>query len=132
MSRYFLTLNSKADRIRAVNIIAAAPDGARVEVKAVRRSLEQNNRMWAMLTDVAMQLPWHGKKLRPDDWKLLFLDALKRETQTVPNLEGTGFVSIGRSSSDLSKQEMSDLIDLMSAWGTQHGVTFHDPVESAA
>lgn len=132
MSRYFLTLNSSADRERAASIIAAAPAGARVEVKAARRSLEQNSRMWAMLTDIAMQLPWHGRKLRPDDWKLLFLDALKPEVQTIQNLDGTGFVNIGRSSSDLTKEEMSGMIDLMHEFGARHGVTFHDPQESAA
>jgi NinB protein len=131
MSRYFYTLNSKDDRIRAVNTIAAAPVGARVEIKAEKRSLPQNNRMWAMLTDIAHQLPWHGQKLRPDDWKLLFLDALKRETKAIPNLDGSGVVSIGTSSSDLSKSEMSDMIELMLAFGAEHSVTFHDRAEAA-
>ncbi len=131
MSRYSFILNSKDDRVRAINTIAAAPAGTRVDVKAERRSLDQNSRMWAMLTDIAQQLPWHGQKLRPDDWKLLFLDALKRETKTLPNLEGNGFVAIGRSSSDLSKGEMSDMIELMLAFGAEHGVTFHDKAEAA-
>jgi hypothetical protein len=69
--------------------------------------------MWSMLTDIARELPWHGIKLKPDDWKLVFLDALKRETRMVPNLDGNGFVNLGRSSSDLSKSEMSDLIELI-------------------
>lgn len=118
-----------------MHILAAAPDGARVEIKAAKRSLPQNDRMWAHLTDVAQQLPWHGKRLRPDDWKLLFLDALKRETEALPNLDGTGFVNIGRSSSDLSKSEMADLITLIEEFGARNGVTFHDPQyrqESAA
>src|SRR6185312_2225970 len=101
-------------------------EGTRVEFKAVKRSLPQNDRMWAMLTDVAQQVPWHGVKLRPDDWKLIFLDALNHEERTVPNLEGSGFVALGRSSSDLSKEEMTNLIDLILAWGTQHGVKFND------
>lgn len=131
MSRYSYILNSKDDRVRAINTIAAAPAGARVEVKAERRSLDQNSRMWAMLTDIAQQLPWHGQKLRPDDWKLLFLDALKRETKAIPNLDGSGIVAIGRSSSDLTKGEMSDMIELMLAFGAEHGVTFHDKAEAA-
>jgi hypothetical protein len=131
VSRYYFILHTKADRIRAVNTIAAAPDGARVEVKAARRSVEQNSRMWAMLTDIAMQLPWHGKKLRPDDYKVLFMDALKRETHAVPNLDGNGFVDLGRSSSDLSKQEMSDMIELMMEFGARHGVTFGDEARAA-
>jgi hypothetical protein len=35
---------------------------------------------------------------------------------------------LGRSSSDLSKAEMTDLIDLISAFGANHGVVFHDGV----
>lgn len=126
MSRALLTLYGAADRKRASDWIAQAPAGTRVEFKAVKRSTDQNSRMWAMLTDVATQLPWHGQKLRPDDWKLIFLDALKRELRIIPNLEGNGFVNLGRSSSDLSKEEMSDLIDLISAFGAEHDVTFGD------
>ena len=121
-----MKLTSPSERIRALRLVELAPEGARVEVKAAKRSLPQNDRMWAMLTDVAMQLPWHGVKLTPDDWKLLFLDALKREVRAVPSLDNTGFVNLGRSSSDLSKDEMSDLIELIFAWGTQHGVAFLD------
>lgn len=130
MSRYLVTLATKDDRVRAINIIAAAPDGARVEVKAAKRSIPQNDRMWAMLSDVAMQLPWHGQKITPDDWKLVFLDALKGEVRTVPNIDGTGFVSLRRSS-DLSKDEMSNLMELIAAFGAEHGVTFHDRAEAA-
>ncbi len=132
MSRYVFTLHSAADRARALRTITAAPNGTRVEIKAAKRSMPQNDRMWAMLTDVAQQLPWHGVKLRPDDYKLIFLDALKRELRMVPNLDGTGFVNLGRSSSDLSKSEMGDLMELIAAFGAQHGVTFHDNAEAAA
>jgi hypothetical protein len=99
MSRYQVLLTSTAARERVANLAAKAPSGTRVEFKAIKRTTPQNDRMWAMLTDVAMQLPWHGVKLRPDDWKLIFLDALKRELRMVPNIDGTGFVNLGRSSS---------------------------------
>jgi hypothetical protein len=126
MSRYLKTLHSTADRESALRLVSAAPFGSRVEVKAAKRSIPQNDRMWAMLTEIAQQLPWHGVKLRPDDWKLIFLDALKRELRMVPNLDGTGFVNLGRSSSDLTKGEMSDLIELIFEFGSRHGVVFQD------
>lgn len=125
MSRAVITLNGKDDSERAVRWISQAPAGTRLEFKAPRRTLPQNDRLWAMLTDVATQLPWHGIKLAPDDWKLIFLDSLKRELRLVPNIDGTGFVNLGRSSSDLSKSEMSDLFELIGAFGAQHGVVFH-------
>ena len=131
MSRYVLSLNTNADRERARHMIDKAPEGARVEIKAAKRSVDQNSRMWAMLTDIATQLSWHGQRLRPDDWKLVFLDALKREVRAVPNIEGNGFVNLGRSSSDLGKQEMSDLMEIMNAFGAKHGVLFADDVVAA-
>ena len=102
MARALLTLWTLTDRTKAARWIMAAPVGTRVEFKASRRTIPQNDRMWAMLTDVADQLVWHGIKLRPDDWKLMFLDGLKRELRMVPNIDGNGFVQLGRSSSDLT------------------------------
>jgi hypothetical protein len=132
MSRATVIIRGATDRLRIASWADKAPVGTRVEFKRVKRTLPQNDRMWAMLTDIATQLPWHGLKLAPDDWKLLFLDALKREVRMVPNIDGNGFVSLGRSSSDLSKGEMSDLIEIIAAWGAQHGVIFRDQQEDAA
>lgn len=126
MSRYLITLHGSVDRARAAKYVAAAPFGSRIEVKAAKRTLPQNDKLWASLTDVAEQVLWHGQRLRPDDYKLIFLDALKRELRPVPNLDGSGFVELGRSSSDLTKSEMSDLIELIIAWGAQNGVKFKD------
>ena len=132
MSRALIIVGSPKDRERAAAWAMKAPFGTRIEFKAVKRSLPQNDRMWAMLTDVASQLPWHGVKLRPDDWKLIFLDALKRELRMVPNIDGTGFVNLGRSSSDLSKGEMSELMELMAAFGAEHGVVFREMEQEIA
>ena len=125
MSRYVISLNTGADRNRAMQVLAAAPDGTRVEFKAVKRSHPQNDLMWAMLTDVAMQVPWAGEKRTPDDWKRLFMALWRKETRVVPGLDG-GIVDLGYRSSDLSKEEMSELIDCIAAWGTENGITFHD------
>jgi hypothetical protein len=126
LSRYTFTLRSDADRERATRVIAAAPPGSRVDVKAPKRSVPQNDRMWAMLTDISMQLAWHGKQRKPNDWKKRFLDLLNVESELVPGLDGSGVVELGRSSSDLSKEEMSDMIELMFKFGAEHGVKFQD------
>jgi hypothetical protein len=125
MSRHLITINQNADRLRAVQYVNAAPDGTRVEFKASKRTLPQNDRMWAMLTDIAQQRKHCGRKYTPDQWKVIFLNALGREADFIPSLDEKTFVPI-YSSSDLSKQEMSDMIELMLAWGAQNGVTFHD------
>lgn len=131
MSRYLVTISDTESRIRAMRILDAAPAGSRVEIKAAKRSLPQNDKMWSLLSEIAQQLPWHGEKLRPDDWKLIFIDALKREQRLVPNIDGDGFVSLSKSSSDLTKSEMSDVIELMHKFGAEHGVKFADDVRAA-
>lgn len=132
MTRALVVIRNPDDRRLCEQYIARTMPGDRVEFKRSRRSLPQNARMWAMLTDVSRQLPWHGVKLPPDDWKLIFLDALKREVRTVPALDGRGFVNLGRSSSDLTKEEMSDLMELIAAFGAEHGVVFSDPALEGA
>jgi hypothetical protein len=131
MSRVTVILNSKARRDQVARWVMNAPINTRVELKEPKRSLPQNDRMWAMLTEIARQIPWHGLKLSPDDWKLIFLDALKREVRMVPNIDGNGFVNLGRSSSDLSKAEMSDLMELIAAFGASHGVVLQDEAVAA-
>jgi hypothetical protein len=127
MSRAMVILSSPSERLRAARWVEKLPPGTRVEFKQPKRSIDQNSKLWASLTDIATQLKWHGIKLSADDWKLLFLDALKREVRMVPNIDGNGFVSLGRSSSDLTKSEFSDLLELIVAFGANHGVVFHDP-----
>lgn len=126
MSRAAVILTNDETRERVVKWARAVPPGTRVEFKEPKRSIPQNDRMWAMLTDIARQVQYHGLRLAADDWKLLFLDALKREVRMVPNLDGNGFVSLGRSSSDLSKAEFSDLFEVIEAWAASNGVTFSD------
>lgn len=125
MSRAVLVLANDDIRAKALSWVRKAPPETRIEFKAPKRTLPQNARMWAMLTDIAAQLEWHGLRLTADDWKLLFLDALKTEMRLVPNINGNGFVNLGRSSSDLSKEEMGDLMTIIEAFGANHGVVFH-------
>ena len=132
MSRALVVLNSKHERERVANWAMKLPAGTRVEFKEAKRTTDQNARLWAALTDIARQVQYHGLRLTPDDYKLIFLDALKREVRMVPNLDGNGFVSLGRSSSDLSKDEFSMLLEVVYAFGAQHGVKFGDEKQEVA
>lgn len=126
MTRAVLVLSSQAIRQRAASWCARLPLNTRVEFKEPKRSLPQNDKMWACLTEIAAKATHHGIRLSADDWKLLFLDALKREVRMVPNLDGNGFVSLGRSSSDLGKQEFSDLLELIHMFAASKGIALHD------
>ncbi len=93
-----------------------------LEIKPATRSLEQNARLWAMLSDISKQVDWYGRKLTPDDWKHVFSAALKKQ-DVVPGLDG-GFVVLGLSTSKMTKSEMCDLQTLMEAFGAEKGVRF--------
>ena len=95
-----------------------------MEIKPVTRSLEQNAKMWACLTDISKQVNWYGQKLSPDDWKHV-LSATLRKQKAVPGIDG-GFVVVGLSTSQMTIAEMSEMIELAHAFGADQGVTFHD------
>jgi hypothetical protein len=127
MSRALLVLCNDAFRAKAVDWIMKAKKDTRVIFMGPQRTLDQNSRMWAMLTDIATQKLHFGRRYHADAWKVIFLSALGRETQFIPALDGVGFIPYGQSSSELSKEEMSGMIELMFAWGEENGVVFHEP-----
>ena len=130
MSRAILTLDSAARRDQAIDWIRKAPTGSRVEFKGPARSLDQNSRFWAMLTDCAVQGRIDGRRYNTEQWKLMFLHAYAEERgieiKYLPALNRAGMVPCGRSSSDLSVGEMSEVMDFIAAWGAENEITFHD------
>jgi hypothetical protein len=138
MRRLFTLANGRL-LDRCIEVIreahAASKRPIRVEIKGPKRSTDQNAALWAMLGDIAEQLTWHGRKLDAEAFKLVMLDALRRhysdERQAmdlVPNTDGTGFVDISmKHSSDLSGEEMHDLLTLIRSFGDQHGVQWSEP-----
>lgn len=123
---YRIILWNDEKRALAKSVIDKAPVGARVEIAEEKRSKEQNDKLWPSLTEISLQCRHHGLRLSPQDWKLLFLDQLNSEMRLVPNLNGDGFVNLGKSSSKLSKAEFSALLELIMAYGAAHGVKFND------
>lgn len=99
-----------------------------MDVRPEKRSSAQNRRLWAMLTDVSRQVDWHGNRLQPDEWKEVFTAALNRQ-KVVPGIDG-GFVVIGSRTSRMTKAEMSELQELMTAFGAEHGVIFRGTEEA--
>lgn len=132
MSRAQLTLSNPSERNRAIDWIGRLPAGTRVIFKDPKRTVAQNDRMWAMLTDISTQKKHCGRHYTPDQWKVLFMHACGREVQFIPSLDNSTFIPWGQSSSDLSKGEMIALIDFMHAWGAENGVVFHDQSEAEA
>lgn len=99
------------------------------EVKPTR-TLDQNDKLWAVLTDISRQVDWFvdGKmqKLEPCEWKDVLSAALKKQQRIAQGIEG-GFVILGQRTSKMTVGEMSELIELAHAFGAEHGVKWGEP-----
>lgn len=135
MTRYLVTIEGPRSRNEAHAVVAKAPLGTRVEIKAAKRTNDQNSLMWVLLTKLSLSLPWDGQKRTPDRWKRLFLDALRvaldEDEETIVSLDGLRRVPTGDSSSDLSKDEMTILIELILKFGAERGIDFDAEREAA-
>jgi hypothetical protein len=94
------------------------------------RTLDQNAAMWGHLRDIASQVQWpvNGKMdyLSAEDWKDIFSAELKKEQRIAQGLSG-GFVLLGLRTSRLKKRELSDLIEIINAFGAEHNVKWSEP-----
>ena len=116
------------ERIRYIRLLirrglAAGP--VIVSLGRETRTAEQNAKLWPMLTDVSKQVEWYGQMLSPEDWKHVFTSALLKQ-RAVPGIDG-GIVVLGQSTSRMSKRMFSDLIELIYAFGAEHGVVWSEP-----
>ena len=96
----------------------------KVTVEAEKRSNAQNDLMWGLLTDLSNQVTWHGVKLSPSDWKHMVTASLKKQ-RIFPGIDGN-MVVLGVSTSKMTKQELTDVIEATLAFGAEQGVTFRD------
>lgn len=124
MSRALVILASRAERERAAHWCHTAPVNTRVEFTRSRRSIPQNAMLWAWLTAFADQAEWAGAKRTPHDWKDLLTAAVKVAgggVEAVPGLEG-GLMLLGLRTSEMTKDEMNDLLTYMESKAAQLGV----------
>jgi hypothetical protein len=83
--------------------------------------------MWALLTDIAEQVQWcvngHMQRISAEDYKHILSASLFREQRIAQGVDG-GFVILGQHTSKMTKAQMSDLIELIYAFGAERGVKF--------
>ena len=127
--RQLFSVTSEGQRESLVRAINERDLGFWVTVYEKLRTVPQNDRLHPMLRSLAKQVPWHGQTLTVEDWKLLFMDQLNREMRVVPNLDGTGFVQLGRHTSHLKVSEFTDLMTLIEMFAASRGVVIEERVD---
>lgn len=101
------------------------PDGLPIVgnfIPTSRRSAEQNDLFWEVMTDLSKQVQWDGETLSKEEWRDLII-ACVRKQKVVRGLEG-GLVFLGQRSSELSIKQMTEVMDYAFAFGAQRGVVF--------
>lgn len=128
MPRAMVEIKGQADR----NLIARwamdaqnVPNGTTVEFRAPRRSLDQNALMWSLLGQIAKQVDWYGQKLSSEDWKDVLTASLRR-TRVVPGIDAGTFVPLVMRTSQMTKEEISELLELIYAFGAEKDVKFRE------
>jgi hypothetical protein len=134
MAGHTFTLNHSQARERAVKTVIQAPAGYVVKIMEPKRSRSQNDKMWAMLTDISHPKPkWTtghfiGQPIEktPDEWKFLVMNHCGHECQFMTGLSGQPF-PIGLKSSVLKVSQMRDLIEWMYGYGAEHNIQWTEP-----
>ena len=119
-----IILHGKSQRELAKRMIDLAPQDAVVKVSPAGRTLSQNDKLWALLSDLSRAKP-DGRTHTPEMWKALTMHACGHAVQFENGLDGQPF-PVGFRSSRLSKQQMSDLIEFVMEYGSRHNVRWSE------
>lgn len=90
------------------------------------RTASQNARLWPMLEDISKHVEWYGRKYSKEEWKDIITGSF-RKCEFVPNIDGSGFVVVGLSTSAMNKSTFSDLIEFIFSFGSDKDVPWSDP-----
>src|SRR5690606_18947679 len=82
--------------------------------------------------DIARQVRWDDRTLDAEQWRLVMLDKLRRDTgrqmDLAPNMDGTGWVHVGdTSTASLSDADMERLLGIIRDFGERHRVEWSEP-----
>jgi len=125
LRKYFILAHDTA-RANAKTAISESPDGYAVEIKPITRSLAQNAKLHALITNIAKTLEWAGAKRDVETWKRLltaaWLRARGEPIEMLPALDGHGVDIVFRRTSELTVNEMIELIEYIQSWAVGNGI----------
>ena len=130
----FITRDNKGNVLalaaQCADTLLQAHDSVVVEVREKNRTLEQNAKLHAMLSDIAQQATYQGDRMDIDGWKNLFVSghtiATKEPYKLVMGLEGE-LVNVRERTSKMGVRRLASLIEYVGAWAAENGVVFKTP-----
>lgn len=100
-----------------------------LEIKQVNKSRDQEEKYHAMIGEIAKQAQHLGAKWDAESWKRLLVDQFCRDNDiktgvVIPNLSGDGIVQLGFQTRKFTKEQASEFVEWLNAWGAEHGITY--------
>ena len=100
-----------------------------LEIKQSNKSREQEEKYHAMIGEIAKQAQHLGAKWDAESWKRLLVDQFCRDNDiktgvVIPNLSGDGIVQLGFQTRKFTKEQASEFVEWLHAWGAENGVTY--------
>jgi len=100
-----------------------------LEIKDATKSRDQEEKYHAMIGEIAKQAQHLGAKWDSESWKRLLVDQFCKDNglktgAVIPNLAGDGIVQLGMQTRNFTKEQASEFVEWLHAWGVEHGVTF--------
>jgi len=100
-----------------------------LEIKNASKSRDQEEKYHAMIGEIAKQAQHLGAKWDAESWKRLLVDQFCRDNDiktsvVIPNLSGDGIVQLGMQTRKFTKEQASEFVEWLNAWGAEHGITY--------
>lgn len=100
-----------------------------LEIRTASKSRVQEEKYHAMIGEIAKQAQHLGSKWDAESWKRLLVDQFCRDIglktgAVIPNLSGDGIVQLGFQTRKFTKEQASEFVEWLHAWGAEHGVVY--------
>jgi hypothetical protein len=100
-----------------------------LEIKSASKTCPQNSKYHAMIDEISQQASHLGAKWDAEDWKRMLVwqfckDSSLSEGKIVPSLDGTGIVQLGLQTRKFTKEQASEFVEFLHAWGAEHGIVY--------
>lgn len=109
---------------------AAKFHDVQVVITEPKRTLAENALLHVLLSQVAQEVEWAGKRRDVETWKRLMVSAWCRARgeaiEILPAIDGHGVDLVPVRTSKLSKRDCAELIEFVYAWGADQGIVWDD------
>ncbi len=100
-----------------------------LEIRTASKSRVQEEKYHAMIGEISKQAQHLGSKWDAESWKRLLVDQFCRDSgiktgAIIPNLSGDGIVQLGQQTRKFTKEQASEFVEWLHAWGAENGVIY--------